>query len=127
MKCYFCEGQHRLENCEKFKRAAGEEQFHFINSRELCDSCFSSFHFSAGCKRRRACTIPGCGIRHKHLTSIHDSVVAFQRKCNKQMEKLCGEQMKSSLKQTGYCGSTNANGVNGPGLEVMTKLCQRYQ
>ena len=26
VKCYFCEEQHRLENCENFKRAAGQEQ-----------------------------------------------------------------------------------------------------
>ena len=79
-KCYFCEGQHRLENCEKFKRAAGEEQFHFIHSKKLCDNCLSSFHFSTSCKRHRACTVPEYGIPRTHLTSIHDSVVTFERK-----------------------------------------------
>ena len=113
VKCYFCEGQHRLENCEKFKRATGEEQFHFIRSRKLCDNCLSSFHFSAGCKRRHACTIPECGIPR----GIHDSVVAFERKRNEQMGKPHGKQMENSVKQTGYCGSTNANGVDGAGSD----------
>ena len=97
VKCYFCEGQHRLENCEKFKRATGEEQFHFIHSRKLCDNCLSSFHLSAGCKRRHACSIHECGIPHKHLTSIHDSVVAFERKRNEQLEKPHGKQMENSV------------------------------
>ena len=59
------------------------------------------------------------------MTSIHSSVVAFERKCNEQMKKPHGEQLENYVKQTGYWGSTNANGADG--MEVMTKLCQRYQ
>ena len=56
-------------------------------------------------------------ISRKHLTSIHDSVVAFERKRNEQIEKPHGEQMENSVKQTGYCGSTNASEADGAGSD----------
>ncbi len=60
IRCHFCDKDHKLENCETFKKKSGEEQFEFVLSKKLCDNCLSSFHFSAGCKRWKACKIPNC-------------------------------------------------------------------
>ena len=48
LKCYLCNGNHKLEVCDKFKRKNGGEQFKFVLS--LCDNCLFPFHFAAGCK-----------------------------------------------------------------------------
>ena len=79
-RCYLCEGKHKLEACEDFKSKTGEEQLQFIRSRKLCDNCLSSNHFSAGCKRRNECKVPDCPLRRKHMTSLHESVMAFEKK-----------------------------------------------
>ena len=79
-KCYFCDKNHRLDSCEGFKLADGEKQFKLIRQKKLCDNCLSSFHFSAGCKRRKACTVPNCDVRRKHLASIHNAVKEFERR-----------------------------------------------
>ena len=79
-RCYLCEGKHKLEACEDFKSKTGEEQLQFIRSHKLCDNCLSSNHFSAGCKRRNECKVPDCPLRRKHMTSLHESVMAFEKK-----------------------------------------------
>ena len=33
LKCYLCNGNHKLEVCDKFKRKNGEEQFKFVCSK----------------------------------------------------------------------------------------------
>ena len=50
LKCYLCNGNHKLKVCDKVKRKNGEEQFIFVPLNKLCDSCLSPFHFAAGCK-----------------------------------------------------------------------------
>ena len=84
LKCYFCNQNHRLENCKEFLQQNGEQQFTFIRFKKLCDNCLSPFHYSAGCKRRKACKIPGCSITRKHIGAIHDSVQAFEQRRNEQ-------------------------------------------
>ncbi|MCP4798391.1 MAG: hypothetical protein GY893_00405, partial [bacterium] len=84
LRCYFCNQNHRLENCNEFLQQNGEQQFKFIRSKKLCDNCLSSFHFSAGCKRRKACTVPGCNMTRKHIGAIHDSVKAFELRRSEQ-------------------------------------------
>ncbi len=86
MKCYFCDESHRLESCESFKKTDGEQQFRFIRQKKLCDNCLSSFHFSAPCKRRKACTFLDCDIRRKNLGSIHNALKEFEERRNRQYQ-----------------------------------------
>ena len=50
LKCYLCNGNHKLEVCDKFENKNGEEQFKIVCLKELCDNCLSPFHFAARCK-----------------------------------------------------------------------------
>ena len=87
IQCYFCGKNHKVANCEDFKKKTGKEKFNFIRYRKLCNNCLSSFHFSAGCKQKNACTVPDCYLRRKHLTSIHDSVIAYEQRRKDQRRK----------------------------------------
>ena len=87
VQCYFCGKNHKVASCEDFKKKTGEEKFNFFRFRKLCDNFLSSFHFSAGCKRKKACTVPGCDLRRKHLTSIHDSVIAYEQRRKDEWKK----------------------------------------
>eukprot|EP00112_Aurelia_sp_Birch-Aquarium-sp1_P000459 Seg1043.10 transcript_id=Seg1043.10/GoldUCD/mRNA.D3Y31 product="hypothetical protein" protein_id=Seg1043.10/GoldUCD/D3Y31 len=84
-KCYFCEGDHKLEACVLFKKKGGEEQLNFIRLKKLCDNCLLTTHFSAGCKKKKSCNIPGCSVRRKHISSLHEAIVAFEMKRNQQL------------------------------------------
>ena len=95
LKCFFCEKSHKIGDCDTFKKQTGEEQFKFMRSRKLCDNCFSSFHFSAGCKRRNACSVPGCPLKRKHITSLHEPLVAFMQNRGQQNAQECTQQGQS--------------------------------
>ena len=36
LKCYLCNGNHKLEDCGKFKKKNGEEQFKFVLHSKNC-------------------------------------------------------------------------------------------
>ena len=84
IRCHLCDKEHKLENCEEFKKKDGDEQFKIVRSKKLCDNCLSSYHFSAGCKRWKACKVPDCNVKRKHLTSLHEAIVAYEKKRNEQ-------------------------------------------
>ena len=79
LKCYLCIDKHKLEVCDKFKRKNGEKQFKFVRLKKLCDNCLSPFHFAAGCRRSKSCSIFGCDLKQKHLTSLHEPVLLYER------------------------------------------------
>ena len=119
LKCYFCDRNHRLESCDAFKLEDGEKQFKFIRQRKLCDNCLSSFHFSAGCKRRKGCTVLNCDIKRKHLASIHNEVKKFEiSRCSAQA---ISDQHGESKRQNQFSGLTSNNGgcSSGQGLPIV--------
>eukprot|EP00794_Sanderia_malayensis_P021281 gene21281-23352_t len=85
-KCFYCEGDHMVGECVKFKSESGDLQFKFIRSKKLCDNCLSRNHFSAGCRRPAACTIPNCSIIRKHMGSIHDQVREYEIKRKEKLD-----------------------------------------
>jgi len=108
VNCYYCNSNHKVDSCEEFKNLNGEEQFKFIRAKKLCDNCLSSFHFAAGCKRKRECTVQGCEIKRKHMTSIHNAVLAFEERRNEQCKGMANadnahnqRQFAGLVRQTG--------------------------
>ena len=118
-KCYFCDKNHRLDSCESFKLEDGEKQFKFIRQKKLCDNCLSSFHFSAGCKRRKACTVPNWDVRRKHLASIHNAVKEFERRRSGQSSQ--DQSRGPKPEQSQFSGLTSKAGACsvGQGLPVV--------
>eukprot|EP00794_Sanderia_malayensis_P006686 gene6686-biopygen5463 len=95
LKCYLCEADHKLEDCELFKKKTGDEKLNFVRLKKLCDNCVSSSHFSAGCKKKKSCTIQGCNLKRKHLSSLHEAIVTFEMKRNQQLAKTNVNQSSS--------------------------------
>ena len=102
IRCHLCDKEHKLENCEEFKKKNGDEQFKIVRSKKSCDNCLSSYHFSAGCKRWKACKVPDCNVKRKHLTSLHEAIVAYEKKRSEQSGSSSGQQQqRSNAKQEG--------------------------
>eukprot|EP00112_Aurelia_sp_Birch-Aquarium-sp1_P005483 Seg1622.10 transcript_id=Seg1622.10/GoldUCD/mRNA.D3Y31 product="hypothetical protein" pseudo=true protein_id=Seg1622.10/GoldUCD/D3Y31 len=96
IRCHLCDKEHKLENCEEFRKKSGDEQFKFVRSKKLCDNCLSSYHFSAGCRRWKACKIPDCNMKRKHLTFLHEAIVAYEKKRSEQSGSSSRQQQPRS-------------------------------
>ena len=68
-KCPSCENQHRLSQCDKFKKMSVEERMKFVRMRKLCVNCFSFGHFVRDCPKASFCRVEGCS--GKHSTFLH--------------------------------------------------------
>ena len=113
-KCYFCERDHKREACEMFKKKGGVEQLTFIRQKKLCDNCLSTTHFSAGCKKKKSYNIPGCSMRRKHMSSLHEAIVALEMKRNKQTETTSTNQSAISSRpgdQRHFVGTLSETGA----------------
>ena len=76
IKCFLCNGGHKLETCDQFRAKSSKEKLNFVRNRNLGENCLSESHFISGCKNPRSCTIEQCTISRKHLQSLHDALVA---------------------------------------------------
>jgi hypothetical protein len=72
-QCYFCNGDHDIDDCNKFKQKSVEERHTFIKYQNRCFGCFGLNHISNGCMNKRTCML--CGKRHP--TCLH--IEGFQR------------------------------------------------
>ena len=79
IKCFLCNGGHKLETCVQFRAKSSEEKLKFVRDRKLCENCLSYSHFVSGCKSPQSCTIEQCTIACKHLQSLHNALVASFR------------------------------------------------
>ena len=98
VKCYYCEENHKVDSCEEFKKLNGEEKFKLIRAKKLCDNCLSSFHYAAGCRRKHACEVPGCEIKRKHMTTVHEQVLAYEQRRNEQWKKTAGGDQRDNAR-----------------------------
>ena len=91
------------------KKKGGEE----IRQKKSCDNCLST-HFSAGCKKKKSCNILGYGVRRKHMSSLHETIVAFEVKRNQQLETTSTNQSVISSRsgdQRQFVGTLSETGA----------------
>ena len=67
--CVCCSGNHKLEECVKFKQMSLVDRLSFMKSKWLCHNCFYPYHYARGCISMSACSIEGCD--KKHHTLLH--------------------------------------------------------
>ena len=119
----------RILNWRAFKKKDGLQQFKLVRSKKLCNNCLSPFHFSAGCKCRKECKVPGCDMRRKHLTVLHEPLMAFEWKRNEQIRTENSQQnpsKKSTREDEENCFGVSC-GYTGAGCSMKLKAFQLYQ
>ena len=68
LKCFFCDGQHRLTACDAFTQKSVEERCQFLRSKQICFKCLGGMHMAKDCKSREKCDVAGCaGTLHHRL------------------------------------------------------------
>ena len=65
--CLFCNCNHDLERCFKFRDKSYDERRKFVLDKRLCINCLRINHFVRRCRQFRACLFSGCGKRHHSL------------------------------------------------------------
>ena len=65
--CLFCNGNHNMERCFKFRDKSFEERTKFVMDKRLCVNCLRMNQFLRRCRQFRACLFSGCGKRHHSL------------------------------------------------------------
>ena len=46
IKCFLCNGGHKLETCGQLRAKSSEEKLKFVRDRKLCENCLSYSHFA---------------------------------------------------------------------------------
>lgn len=89
--CNFCNEDHFIYQCIKFKELNCSERFDFIKNNRLCTNCLSSHHSCNDCPSKFTCKV--CG--KKHHTLLHRNESSSKQNLN----------AKGSAK-TFHCGNT---------------------
>lgn len=66
-KCMLCGQNHKLIECNNFKKMSPENRRQFATEKKLCFSCCHVNHMTRNCKYARVCNIDGCKSKHNRL------------------------------------------------------------
>ncbi|XP_011884042.1 PREDICTED: uncharacterized protein LOC105571179 [Vollenhovia emeryi] len=66
-KCLHCSGNHRLAQCDDFKRKSVEERTQICKLKRCCFNCLKIGHFPTNCSNTKRCTL----CRRAHHTLLH--------------------------------------------------------
>ncbi|KXJ19734.1 hypothetical protein AC249_AIPGENE21546 [Exaiptasia diaphana] len=77
---FYCQEQHRLNDCHVYRALASREKLKFVRSKKLCENCYSTRHFSGECKVPNACGVTGCGFSRKHMEELHEASLISTRR-----------------------------------------------
>ena len=69
VKCFFCEGGHRLNECELFMKEEESARRSFVVENRLCFGCLAKGHGTRSCRNRKTCRI----CTSTHPTALHQS------------------------------------------------------
>ena len=67
----YCNGSHKLWNCEKLKSANYNEIRRFMREKRLCDNWLQYGHVSGRCSRNKYCRQKDCTVAYKHHELLH--------------------------------------------------------
>lgn len=63
--CFACSDEHRLFQCDKFKRMSIEDRMALVERHGICQRCLKKHRYI--CNFNRRCGIDGCNIKHSRL------------------------------------------------------------
>ena len=64
LKCWMCEGNHKISTCQKILETPVEERSNLIKKYKLCFNCLSPDHMLNKCQSKFTCQVKGCNKRH---------------------------------------------------------------
>ena len=85
-QCPLKDGDHKIWQCEKFKKMNLAERHETVTKCNLCFFRLSAGHSISQCKANRTCDKDGCSKRHKRLRHSDDKKLELQKKQKSNIE-----------------------------------------
>ena len=85
-QCSLKDGEHKIWQCEKFRKTKLAERHDTGKKCNLCFFCLSTGHRISQCKANRNCGKDGCSKRHNILLHSDDNKPEIQKKQNSNIE-----------------------------------------
>ena len=85
-QCPLKDGEHKIWQCEKFKKMKLAERHETVTKCNLCFFCLSAGHRISQCKANRTCDKDGCSKLHKRLRHSDDKNPELQKKQKNNIE-----------------------------------------
>ena len=93
-ECLFCQGNHNLERCFKFRDKSFEERRKFLMDKRLCANFPKANLFARRCKLFRARLFSACGTRHHSL--LHPPQLRVIEEVSQPVNEIRGESQDQS-------------------------------
>ena len=92
-------------------------------SKKLCYNCLCPFHFAAGSKQNKSCSMSGRDLKRKHLTSLQEPVLLHERSRRENRNKnnivvTNSSSNGNSEAPNGVVGLAGGNNQTGAGCEM---------
>ncbi|XP_076848178.1 uncharacterized protein LOC143493558 [Brachyhypopomus gauderio] len=100
--CVYCEKNHTVENCEKFKKQVHKDKIDFLRSKGLCFGCLVRGHLSKDCTRKLTCQV--CSRKHPSILHVQKDETASV----KDDKKSASDTQSISAVEQKTCGYTGA-------------------
>ncbi|KAK3886574.1 hypothetical protein Pcinc_009223 [Petrolisthes cinctipes] len=91
VKCFFCNGQHYLDDCDTLLQKSEKERKAFLAGMGMCYGCLRRGHMVKDCQRRRTCRI--CNKRHPTL--LHRQIDVGNTPPPEAIDELASETVRS--------------------------------
>ena len=65
-RCGYCEGSHRVEDCDELTRLSVDERVRAVMKRAMCFRCLEPSHRARECASTQKCSQDGCASRRHH-------------------------------------------------------------
>ncbi|XP_055542858.1 uncharacterized protein LOC129728441 [Wyeomyia smithii] len=108
-KCPFCEKDHKVYECDTFKKMNTEARRKIVTQKRLCFGCLGANHLMKDCERARTCDIDKC--QEKHSRWLHPRNKKNVDKANKMMTTP-KEEIVEKLVTTENASSSNSGTTN---------------
>lgn len=82
LKCWGCDGSHRIKECPKFKESNLTERRSLLRGKKLCFNCLGKGHWSSGCPSKFTCAV----CKKRHNTLLHDFTEKDEEQSKKEVE-----------------------------------------
>jgi len=111
-KCLYCSGNHRLAQCNDFKRKSVEERTQICKTKKCCFNCLKVGHFPINCSSQKRCN----SCRRAHHTLLHRTYNAVSNSNENSVSenKAIDTQPSSSVARESETAVVSVQTVNAP-------------
>ncbi|KAL0157129.1 hypothetical protein M9458_048375, partial [Cirrhinus mrigala] len=120
--CTFCQKNHALNSCLKFKEQAHKDKIEFLKTKGLCFGCITQGHLSKDCKKRLTCQ--ECSKMHPTILHILKEMSSKSSSCDENKSRMSTDSVDHET--CGYTGAGNSECILAiVPVKIKSKKCDK--